>query len=118
MRCHTTSFSSGDINTQLETSITVRPQPRHISSKRVEHTATQGESGLARLVLSGELSEFGGVIGVVGVMGVMIECSVASKTTCTLKNPPFKAGSCTTVGYALVAKLLFLGQLPCQWLPS
>ena len=39
------SFSCGVINTQLDTSMTVRPQPRHISSKSVEQTATQGESG-------------------------------------------------------------------------
>ena len=33
------------MNTQFETSITVRPQPRQMSSNKVEQTATQGESG-------------------------------------------------------------------------
>lgn len=45
IRCQTTSFCSAFINTQSATSVTVRPQPRQISSKVVEHTATQGVSG-------------------------------------------------------------------------
>jgi len=46
MRCQTACFSSSLMNTQLATSMAVRPQPRQMSSNRVEHTATQGESGL------------------------------------------------------------------------
>jgi hypothetical protein len=45
MRVQTHDFSSSDMNTQLATSVTVRPQPRHTSSKVVEQTATQGVSG-------------------------------------------------------------------------
>jgi hypothetical protein len=41
----TRSFSSSAMNTQFATSATVRPQPRHTSSKVVEQTATQGVSG-------------------------------------------------------------------------
>src|SRR3546814_19636113 len=44
MRCQTCRFSSSSRNTQLATSMAVRPQPLHISSYRVEQTATQGES--------------------------------------------------------------------------
>jgi len=44
MRVHTAFFSPSSMKTQFETSMTVRPQPRQISSNSVEHTATQGES--------------------------------------------------------------------------
>jgi hypothetical protein len=46
---HTRSFSSSDMNTQFATSETVRPQPRHTSSKVVVQTATQGVSGREEL---------------------------------------------------------------------
>jgi glutathione S-transferase len=42
---HTRSFSSSVMETHCDTSATVRPQPRHTSSKVVEQTATQGVSG-------------------------------------------------------------------------
>src|SRR5690606_12263320 len=44
MRCQTACFWSSVMKTQLDTSAAVRPQPRQISSNRVEQTATQGES--------------------------------------------------------------------------
>ena len=45
MRSQITSFSSDVSTTQFATSTKVRPQPRQMMSKVVEHTATQGESG-------------------------------------------------------------------------
>jgi hypothetical protein len=44
MRIHTCCFSSSFMKTQFDTSMAVRPHPRQISSKSVEHMATQGES--------------------------------------------------------------------------
>lgn len=51
----TRSFSSSDMNTQLATSTTLRPQPRHISSKVVEQTATHGVSGREEFCIMGVL---------------------------------------------------------------
>src|SRR3546814_34971 len=69
MRCHTTCFSSSVMNTQLDTSMAVRPQPRQISSNKVEQTATQGESVAVKAccdasaqTASGALPPFGGVL--------------------------------------------------------
>jgi hypothetical protein len=47
MRCHTAAFSSGVMNTQLLTSIKVRPQPLQISSYSVEQMPMQGVSDSA-----------------------------------------------------------------------
>jgi hypothetical protein len=42
-------FSSGVINTQLQTSIAVLPQPWQISSNKVEQMPMQGESEFSSL---------------------------------------------------------------------
>ena len=44
------------MNTQFETSITVRPQPRQMSSNKVEQMATHGESSRANGLGVSELS--------------------------------------------------------------
>lgn len=44
------------MKTQLETSMAVRPQPRQISSKSVEQTATQGESVATKALLDRSVS--------------------------------------------------------------
>lgn len=52
MRSQISRFSSSERNTQLATSMAVRPHPRQISSYKVEHTATHGESDTRRLFIS------------------------------------------------------------------
>jgi hypothetical protein len=49
MRVHMACFSSGVINTQLQTSIAVLPQPWQMSSNKVEQMPMQGESEFSSL---------------------------------------------------------------------
>ena len=49
MRAQTACFSSGVMNTQLQTSMAVLPHPWQTSSKRVEQMPIQGESEFSSL---------------------------------------------------------------------
>jgi len=87
IRCHTICFSSSVIKTQLETSIAVRPQPRHISSNRVEQTATQGES-VATKAFCDDSASLEAAVSPLGVDRVLlIGCSLASAVRPFLQSP-------------------------------
>ena len=68
MRVQMACFSSGVINTQLQTSIAVLPQPWQISSNNVEQIPMHGESEFSSLTDKDELEVASGLLDfVIGI---------------------------------------------------